>query len=380
MTNFTWDQVLRFRAARHFLMVDKRPSQGRDGLLEVTSTLGGIQAQVASAAELQLWVRMDDLKTGEVDDLLWNQRSLVKLWAMRGTLHLLTADDLPVFVAAMTTTRSMYRKPHWLKAFGTTLEEIEAITEATHTVLDGKILSREDLAEGIIRVAKVPHQRDRLRSGWGEFLKIASYHGHLCFGPSQGQNVTFVRPDQWIRNWRTVDPEEAMRTIARRYFAAYGPSPRDEFSHWWGIQGAEGRHWIKLLQDELVEVDVEGWKGWLLRADVAALEAASDTLSVRLLPNFDIYTLCAYHDRSVLVADEIAPRIYRNQGWISPVLLVNGRIMGVWKYEQKRGKLQMSVEPFVELSAPVKRQIEAEVARLGTFMGMPAEVVIQLVV
>jgi hypothetical protein len=369
MTSFTWDQVLRFRANRHFL---NRPAATGDRSVEaVVSVLAGIQAQVMSAGELQLWARLDGLQAGEVDAMLWQEHSLVKTWAMRGTLHLLTAEDLPVYVAAMHSTRNMYRKQYWLKAFGTDLEEIEAIVAAVYTVLDGKTLSREELAEGIVKVAKVPHQRDRLRSGWGEFLKLASYHGYLCFGPSQGQNVTFVRPDQWIKNWHEVDPDEAMRTIARRYFAAFGPSPRDEFSHWWGIQGAEGRHFIKLLQDELVEVDVAGWKGWLLKADVDALQTASEESFVRLLPNFDTFTLTAYHERSLLLAEDLLPRIYRKQGWISPVIVVNGRIQGVWKYEQKRKHIQVSIEPFAEFSASVKEAVDVEAARLGVFRGAP---------
>ncbi|MEO8607278.1 MAG: winged helix DNA-binding domain-containing protein [Chloroflexota bacterium] len=372
MTAFTWNQVLRFRAARHFL--NRPASTGEKGVAATVSALGGIQAQVMSAGELQLWARLDDLKAGEVDAMLWQNRSLVKTWAMRGTLHLLTAEDLPVYVAAMQSTRNMYRKQYWLKAFGTDLEEIEAIIAAVYTVLDGKTLSREELAEDIVKVAKVPHQRDRLRSGWGEFLKLASYHGYLCFGPSQGQNVTFVRPDQWIAGWREVDPDEAMRTIGRRYFAAYGPSPRDEFSHWWGIQGAEGRHWLKVLEDELVEVDVEGWKGWLLRADVDAVQSASEDSSVRLLPNFDTFTLTAYHERNLLLAEDLLPRIYRKAGWISPVIVVDGRIQGVWKYEQKRKQIQVSIEPFTEFSASVKEGVEVEAARLGGFLGAPVEI------
>lgn len=369
MTTFTWDQIVRSRAARHFLT--ERVKHAR--LPEVVSELCGIQAQVMSAAELALWARVDGLKQGEVDDLLWNQRTFVKTWAMRGTLHLLTADDLPVYVAAMRATRNAYRKLFWLKAFGTNLEEIEAIIAAAHKVLDGQTLTREALAEGIVKVAKVPHQRDRLRSGWGEFLKLASYHGHLIFGPSQGQNVTFVRPDQWLKSWREIEAEDAMRTIARRYFAAYGPSPRDEFSHWWGIQGAEGRHWIKLLQDELVEVEVEGWKGWLLAEDVKAVEAVSDERFVRLLPNFDTYTIVGYHERSLLLAEELLPRVYRKAGWISPVLLVDGRIQGIWKYEQKRAKVTVAIEPFAPLSAVVKSLIEGEILRLGEFLAAPAE-------
>src|SRR5690349_3594344 len=123
MTTLTWDEVVRFRSARHLLT--HKLSDGEEAgppVLQAISTRGGIQAQVASAAELSLWARMDGLKTGEIDEML-SQKLLVKTWAMRGTLHLLTADDLPVYVAAMRASRIGYRKLAWLKSFDTDLEE-----------------------------------------------------------------------------------------------------------------------------------------------------------------------------------------------------------------------------------------------------------------
>jgi hypothetical protein len=381
MTTLTWDQVVRFRAARHFLTARLPLSTVERGLggevATIVSALGGIQAQVASAAELSLWARIDGLKTGEVDEMLLSEKSLVKTWAMRGTLHLLTADDLPLYVAAMHATRIAYRKLSWLKSFDTNLEEIEAIIAAVRTVLDGQTLTREDLAEGIVKVAKVPRQRDRLRSGWGEFLKLASYHGHLIFGPNQGKNVTFVCPHQWLNTWQDINPDEAMRTIARRYFAAYGPSPHDEFFRWWSLQGGEGRHFIKLLGDELVEVDVEGWKGWMLADDVPAVQNVSDESFVRLLPAFDNYTVAAYHERGLLLTEALLPRVYRKNDAVAPVILVNGLIVGIWKYEQKRGKLLVSVEPFAPLSSVVQALLEAEVTRLGEFLSAPADLTYQ---
>jgi hypothetical protein len=73
----------------------------------------------------------------------------------------------------------------------------------------------------------------------------------------------------------------------------------------------------------------------------------------------------------------LLPRIYRKAGWISPVILVDGRIVGVWKYEQKRGKIQVSVEPFADLLASVKAGVEAEAARLGDFLDAPVEISFQ---
>ena len=95
-TQLTWPGVLAWRLRRQCL--DRRAS--RDEVLGVIAKICGLHAQVMSAAELTLWARVEDLEPGMVGEALWEHRSLVKTWAMRGTLHLLPADELPTWVAA----------------------------------------------------------------------------------------------------------------------------------------------------------------------------------------------------------------------------------------------------------------------------------------
>ncbi|MFN8374344.1 MAG: crosslink repair DNA glycosylase YcaQ family protein [Anaerolineae bacterium] len=105
---------------------------------------------------------------------------------MRGTLHLMLAEDLPLYVAASSSTRDSYTKPAWLKYHGVTLDEIRAIIAAVPEVLDGRVLTREELADAIATATHSPHIRELLLSGWGALLKPAAYHGYLCFGPESG--------------------------------------------------------------------------------------------------------------------------------------------------------------------------------------------------
>ena len=88
-------------------------------MLNVASELCGLHAQVMSSAELTLWARVEGLGPEAVKKALWKDRSLVKLWAMRGTLHLLTAADYPTWQAALSTY-DHYRRPGWAKYFGVT--------------------------------------------------------------------------------------------------------------------------------------------------------------------------------------------------------------------------------------------------------------------
>ena len=84
---------------RHRLVDRARPP----GLLRVVSEIGGLHAQLMSSAELTLWARVEGLRRGAVENALWTRRSLVKLWAQRGTLHLLPASELGMWLAALGT-------------------------------------------------------------------------------------------------------------------------------------------------------------------------------------------------------------------------------------------------------------------------------------
>ena len=90
---------------------------------------------------------------------------------------------------------------------------------------------------------------------------------------------------------------------------------------------------------------------------------------VRLLPGFDMWVIGAARDAAALLDPAEKKRVYRNAGWISPALLVNGRIEGVWKHERKGRRLTVAVEPFGKLPKWARTEVEAEAERLAGFLG-----------
>lgn len=363
-TTLTWPQVLAWRLKRQHLG-ERVP---RASMLEMVSDICGLHAQVLSAAKLAVWARVADATPEDVAAALWQDRSLVKLWVMRGTLHLLPADDLPLYVAAGRATRVGHMRASWYKYFGITPQQQAAIYDAVSTVLSDQPLTRTQLVEAVVAQTGLPELGQAMLSGWGTMLKPASYHGNLCFGPSQGQNVTFVQPRRWLnRELEEVEFETAMAAIIRRYLSVYGPASIKDFANWWGLEAAKSKKLIRSLGDELVEVEVEGWRGWLLADDMAEVAATTPELSVRLLPLFDPYTVAANRGMTAIVPAEHKSRIYRIAGWISPVLLINGAVAGVWQHTQQRDHLAVQVEPFVSLTAEIEQRIAAEAASLGRF-------------
>lgn len=369
MTSLKWNQINSWRLSQNHLL----DRADRHQLLAVVNRICGLHAQLMSAAELSVWARVEGISPTDVKSAIWRERQLVKTWAMRGTLHLISATEFPLYVAALSL-HAHYRRDSWLKYHDITLAELGQIIEGVRLTLNSSGMTREQLAAAIAKRARKPRLGELLNSGWGTLLKPAAFQGHLCFGPSQGQKITFVRPDKWIGSWEAIDPEEALKEILRRYLTAYGPATTGDFARWWGLQPHPAKHLFKSLTDEIEEVEVEGWKAWALASTIKEISRFKVSSSVRLLPHFDPYVLGAPRSCGRIIPEAHRHRIFRPSAWISPVVLVDGRMEGVWGYDKKRSQATVKVEMFSPPKASVRRGIEREAKRLGDFFEMKVNV------
>ena len=368
MASLGWRSVLAWRAQRQHLAA--RAPAG--ALLEVAARVCGFHAQVMSSAELTAWARVAELDRGAVARALWEERTLVKTWAQRGTLHLLRADELGLWVAAQGELRPRYEQPTWLRHHGLAREEAEAMLAAIAAALaEGTWLTRRELADRVAADAGVPGLAGKLRGGFGDLLKPAAFRGELCFAPSDGQEVRFTAPQTWLgRSLARPAGADAAREVARRFLGAYGPAPREQLARWFGMSSpAQAGRWIASLGDEAVEVDVEGVDGWMLATDVEPAAAAEPAGTVRLLPAFDHYVVAAPRDQPAVLPSEHRGAVYRPQGWLSPVVAVDGEMVAVWRHERRGSRLAVEVEPFAPVGDVVRAGIEAEAAALAAHLG-----------
>jgi hypothetical protein len=229
----------------------------KNALLDVVSDLCGLHAQLTSSAELTAWARVDDLEPGAVAAALADDRTLVKSWAMRGTLHLLRASEYGLWLGGLSTYRH-YLKPTWSKGFGISQDELTRMIAAVAKALDGKALTREELAAEVASITHSPGLAEKLLGSWGSTLKPATYQGKLCFGPNRGRKITFVRPDQWLPKLEIPPGDEAMDAVTRRFLAVNGPVDRDDYARWFAISPARAGKHIAALGDDAREVDVDG--------------------------------------------------------------------------------------------------------------------------
>jgi len=370
----TWSQVLTLRLQRQGILDRAKP----DELVEVAGRMVGLHAQVMSSVELQAAARIDGLRPADVRDALWERRSLVKTWAFRQTLHLLTADDLATFVVA---ARSLERwhTPAWLRYFKLTEEGIAEVIDAIGDALSDRPMTRVEVVDAVVERVGRPHLREDMLTGWGTFLAPAAQRGRLVFGPSDGRNVAFVDPTDWLgrpigrRDDGPAAADEALGRLIGRYLAVFPGSSREMIARWWGGGRMAGvNRALTHVGVPLVEVDVEGTRGLVRAEDLEALAAIAPHHRVRLLPGFDPFTNeLPRHVDSVL--DETHhDEVHRTAGWVTPIVLIDGRVAGTWELVNgKAGAGTVVVRPFGLWRGGARKELIPGVERIAAFLDRP---------
>jgi hypothetical protein len=357
----TWDQALAFRMRRHLL-----EPIGTLSVARVARRLCGVQSQVASSAELAIRVRRRASRPGEVSRAL-SQGRLVKTWAMRGALHLLTSEDAGAFLSLMAAGRS-WERPSWQRYFGMTSELMEDLRRTVREALDGAILTRDELVAAVTAQRGLEHIGEELGSGWGTLLKPLAWQGDLCFGPSRGGRATFMRPEAASARWVALpDPEDAAPVAIAAYLGAYGPATVDAFSTWLagGWFGKRRlRAWFAAMGDRLAEVELDGDIAHILAEDADELASTEPTTAVRLLPGFDQYVLGPGTADGHVVPAARRAAVSKQSGWISPVVIAGGAVCGTWELDGQQVRLAW----FREAGRPRRGALDAEVARLSSIL------------
>ncbi len=356
MAEFSPEQVRDLRLRAQGL----QPQFPRKALVDAVRAVGGIQAQLTAAMQLALRARVKGVTVADINAALAEEKSLARSWFMRGTLHLVTADDLhwmsalfsPGLIAKGKGRRVQLGLDAEASAKG--LQAIRAILEQKSPLTRGEIVER--LVEHGVTL-------DRRSQAPIHLISLAALEGILCLGPdtSSGES-TYVLLDDWLKPRKPLPRDQALAELARRYLAGYAPASSKDFAAWSGLTLTNAKHAFKLLQadDKLLEAQVVGKSLWLPQSASAAKHAPEST--VRLLPAFDTYLL-GYADRELLVAAKYQKQIYHG-GQTVPVVLVDGAA-GVWRYQKQGKTLKITVHPFEGFDATIEHRIAEETEDIG---------------
>jgi hypothetical protein len=364
--SLTGDQVLLLRIhAQH--LTPRQPGVA-SSVASIVKDVCGIQAQDASAAALAVRVRSTGLIAADIEHARVQERSVVRTWGPRGTLHLLAADDLgwllplfgPVFIAGNRLRR---------EELG--LDEdicVRAICIIRDVLASQGPLTRAQIVEHL--AVHGIHLEGQARP---HLLFRAALEGVICLGPDYGSEPTYVLLNDWIdqeHKRQALSETVAHAELTRRYLKAYGPATPQDQATWSGMSISKTRAVWQLIAGELMEVKTGDQQAWMLKTDATRLDELSNhTRIVRLLPSFDTYLL-GYQKRDLVVPPQYTKRINAGGGMLKPAVLADGRVIGTWKSKRQKNQLDIMLEPFNHLPSEVHPELEAEVIDIAHFLGI----------
>ena len=356
--------ILRMRLSRQ--LVD---SSSATTPHDVASRLLAMQAQDYAGSLWSVGVRLPGTVLADVERAI-AERSIVRTWPMRGTLHLVAAEDVR-WMLPLLTPRVIARAASRAAQLGLTDDTFARARVLFAEALGGGRQLTRPQAMALLEADGIPTAGQR---GYHILWRL-SQEGLLCCGPMDGKQQTFVLLDEWISpgpSERDRPPrDEALARLAARYFAGHGPATLEDFAWWSGLAKSDAQAGLEAQVEPLACAEVDGRRYWWLEEN-ADSSSAGPAMGVHLLPGFDEYML-GYTDRSLQLAEHLeayGSSVSAN-GMFSATLVIDGRIAGTWKRALKRDRVEIAVRAFRHLGKAEVIGLAEAADGYGAFVGLP---------
>lgn len=365
MTELSVEQIRSFRLHSHHLDAKYQKS-------DMISAVGacGMQNTPPGAWETALFNRIPDISLEEMEHILYQEKTLIQAWSLRGAPVIFPASESDVFLSSLIPSGDepwIYTQgiPLALDFLQMTFEQVydlimQVMPQLNDTVIVSKTSLDQTIADWIL-----PHLPAEKRALWNSpsmygspdkqtaggaavsfLLRPCAFHGLVVFGERNGISPTFTSYQNWLGHLLKSD-EESSKKLVRKYIHCYGPITVDAFITWLGCSGKQGRRLWNLISEELEPVTVSGRKNWILTADKPRLQAApSFPRSLLLLGGHDPYL--DQRDRLTLQPNKtLHPQIWKMV--TNPGAIVHcGEVVGVWTSQKKRGGLNLKLTLWTE--------------------------------
>ena len=329
---------------------------------EVVKKLGAVQAQDYLGALWALGLRLQRATEADIEQAI-TDRTIIRTWPMRGTLHFVAPEDVRWMLTLLTPRilARAARRHQQLELDGDTFARSETLF--INALQNGRSLTRNQMMD-VLEQADISTKGQR---GY-HILWWAAQNGLICFGPRQGKQHTFVLLDEWLPDSKTLSREEALAALANRYFTGHGPATIQDFIWWSGLLAADARAGLELIKSQLEHEEFDSQTYWFSPAPPTPQPA---TPTAYLLPGFDEYLL-GYKDRSAVLDPAHAAKVVPGgNGVFKPLIVVDGRIVGTWQRTIKKEKVIITLNPFNTLNKVETQAITAAAQHYGTFINLP---------
>lgn len=359
-------------AAQLILPTSIGPAQGP---VEVVRRLTALQGQDFPGALWSIGLRAPGSTRAAVEEA-FNRGELVRSWPMRGTLHVTLAQDLG-WILSITRERMISALASRHRELDITTPDVEKVRELAISLLEqsGGRASRDALLTEFDRAGQpVKAQRGI------HLLFMLCLQGTLLQGPmntaaGNGNTQFFVRSEQWVKNPRVLEREQALAELCLRYFRSHGPATLKDFQWWSKLPLKDIKTGLAQVSSELESVECNGEIYWLAPETAVLLDGTiPGARSVLLLPGFDEYLL-GYTDRSAALAPEHAPlTVPGNNGMFKATVVTGGKVAGTWRKAQGAAEKQRQLagvvlpEFFGQLSPNQHKALEQASKKYAAFL------------
>jgi hypothetical protein len=362
----TWPQVLAARQRAQRLHPQTAVTGGDP--VTLLRAMGGAQAQDQAAGLLSAVLRAAPeagLTVTTLEAARVEARVLVRTWAMRGTLHLLPAEDaawLVPFLGPRLIKGSITRRAQ--EGFNEA-QAAEAVKHIRAALAEHGPLTRAELREYLAQ-----HGLPNQGQGTVHLIYRAALEGVCVNGPMRDGVETLALLAAWApaARFQRRPEAEVLSGLAQMYLGAFGPAEPADLAAWGGITLGEARRGFAAIEAGLREVSVEGAPLWLLAEAAESLLAHARRGAVALLPRFDTY-LMGYRQRTAMLPEAHKRRVLPGGGIIHPTLVVDGAVAGAWRWQRSKAGTVITIEPFEPLSTRVRRALPAAAATLERCLG-----------
>lgn len=345
--------------ARHRLNNQQIAKQQFTSPSQLVAWLGAVQAQDFSGAKWSIGLRLPGATEAVIEQAIAN-RTIVRTWPMRGTLHFVAAADV-----------------HWMRALLTpriiagsagrhqNLELNAAIFVRCEKIFIKALRGGKQLSRGAMcALLDKSHISTAGQRGYHILWRLAQ-EGLLCFGAHEGKQPTFTLLDEWCPATKSRDREESLAELAKRYFTGHGPATLQDFVWWSGLKVSDARAGLTMVTPTLAQEAIEGKTHWMSR-NMPTLSKGPPT--AYLLPGFDEYLL-GYTDRSASLDPKFAQKVCPgSNGVFTPTIVIEGRVVGTWKRTLKKDAVLIVPSPFTSFSRVGKDAIAAAAERYAKFV------------
>ncbi|MCI0708879.1 MAG: winged helix DNA-binding domain-containing protein [Chloroflexi bacterium] len=331
---------------------------------EILSWMGAIQGQDYPGAKWSIGLRLPGSTDAQIEQAVADKQ-IARTWLMRGTLHLVASADISWMVELLAPRIIAISQPRYRELEldeQTFLQSNDVLVKALE---GGQQRSRKDLF-----VVLEQHGISTKGQRGVHILHRASLDGLIFQGGMQSNNNPyFMRFDEALPDVKSMPRDAALAELARRYFTSRGPATLQDFLWWSGLLVGDARAGLEAVKSDLLEETIAGISYW--RSANAMVAQSPGSPCVYIPPGFDEYLL-GYKDRDAVLGPQHALKVCPGKnGIFFPTIVIDGRVVGVWKRTIKKDKVVIDPQPFTSLTEVEETAFIAAAQRFGEYLELP---------